>query len=248
MPHITTSRNQTFPSSATGRKRSLASRREPDVRSRPHEPTSGKSEKGGLRTLDFDIATGLHRAMQRTMLDKLVQAYEPLVGRRLLGLAWMPLPSDTPDLVREFGGSSFSFTGAVQLRFEPDKDISLSWRAKSPMTLSVEDEESRWGEWSLDRIGPDMNSAWIDLPGSTLVGVDLFTCSEEWTDGLAPLDGAPVGARHRLEKNGAVRSFWIGTAYGNNIREADDLWVGLNVDPQNLGDLALVATLPGKVR
>ena len=88
-----------------------------------------------------------------------------------------------------------------------------------------------------------MGGDWIDIVGATLVGVDLFTCPEQWTDGLAALEGAPVGARHRLEKDGAVYSFWIGTAYGDNIREADDLWVGLNVDPENLADLELVASM-----
>jgi len=176
------------------------------------------------------------------MREKLQRAYEPLIGRGLRGLAWMPLPSDTPDLVRDFRGSSFGFTGAVQLRFERDLDILLTWRSKTPMTLDVGEEE-RWGPGTLDRIGPDINSLWVDLPGATLVEVDLFTCGERWTDGLAPLDGAPVGARHRLAKNGAMHSFWIGTAYGNNLREADDLWVGLNVDPENVGDLELVASI-----
>jgi hypothetical protein len=172
------------------------------------------------------------------MREKLLRAYEPLIGRRLLSIAWMPFPSDTPDLVREFGRSGFGFSGAVQLRFEPDRQIVLTWRSKSPMTLELGAESG-----SLDRIGPDMNSAWADLPGATLLGVDLFTCPERLTDGLAPLDGAPVGARHRLEKDGVICSFWIGTAYGNNIQEADDLWVGLNVDPENVGDLELVAAL-----
>lgn len=175
--------------------------------------------------------------------EQLSRAYRPLIGRRMIGFAWMPLSSDTPDLVRAFGAPRLSFTGGVQLRFEPNLELFLSWNPVSPMTLKASGEEERWGVGALDRIGPDMGSDWIDLKGATLVSVDFFTCPERWTDGLVPLNKAPVGVRHRFEKNGAAYIFWIGTAYGNNIREADDLWVGLNVDPDNMADLEPVGSL-----
>lgn len=175
--------------------------------------------------------------------EQLLRAYQPLIGRRLTGLAWMPLACDTPDLVREFGRHSFSFAGGVQLRFEPDLQLFLTWRSNSPMTLECGEEGARWEPFALDRIGPDMNSAWTDVLGARFVAVDLFTCPEQWTDGLTLLAGAPVGARHRLEGDRGAYTFWVGTAYGGILREADDLWVGLNVDPDNLADLELVASL-----
>jgi len=204
--------------------------------------TSGTAALGGEQHWTF-VRPSAALGRMTSAREQLLQAYQPLIGHRLTGLAWMPLPSDTPDLVREFRGSSFSFTGGVQLRFEPDLQLFLTWRSKTPMTLETGAEEERWGPWALDRIGPHMNSAWTDVLGTTLIAVDLFTSPERWTDGLAPLNGAPVGARHRLEGNGAVCSFWVGTAYGNNIREGDDLWVGLNIDPDNMADLELVASL-----
>lgn len=176
-------------------------------------------------------------------LEQVSQPYQPVIGRRVTGLAWMPLPCDTPGLVQEFGRASFSFTGGVQLQFESNVHLFVTWRSRSPMTLEIRPEGESWVPGSLDRIGPDMGSAWTDIVDATLVGVDLFTCPERWTDGLAALNGAPVGVRHRLERGRAVYSFWIGTAYGNNIQEADDLWVGLNVDPENMADLELVASM-----
>ena len=169
--------------------------------------------------------------------------YRPMIGRQLARLAWMPLTCDTPDVFRDLGSPELSFSGGVQLIFEPPGEVFLSWRARTPMTLIGWTVEERWGDGVLDRIQVDMESSWASLIRSTLVQVELFTCGERWTDGIVPLNGAAVGARHLFRNEDRVHHFWVGTAFGRNIREADDLWVGLDVEPDNVGELKLIGSV-----
>jgi hypothetical protein len=171
---------------------------------------------------------------------ELVKAYQPLIGSRLVELAWMPITADTPDLVRQFDGPSFDFSGGVQLVLEPGGELFLTWKSRSPTTL----EASARSTWSgLDLVHASMHGDWQEIVEATLQRVDLFTCPKQWSDGIAGLDGAPVGARHWLMKESKLHRLWVGTAFGPNIQEADDLWVGLDVDPDNLVDLEQVESV-----
>lgn len=166
-----------------------------------------------------------------------------MLGRQLEQLAWLPLPSDTPGVVEDLSKPSLSFTPCVELTFAPDLKVFLSWQAKAPCTLIACSADERWGAGILDRVQVAMGSDWANLIGSTLVQVDLFTCPEQWTMGAPPLNGAPVGVRHTLKGANKTHRFWVGTGGERDISEGDDLWLGLDVDPENVADLELVGSI-----
>jgi hypothetical protein len=176
--------------------------------------------------------------------DELERAYRAVLGRRLIGLAWMPLVSDTPGVVQAFENGSFSFTGGIQFWFEPDRELFLSWAQRAPSTLITSTEADRWSPNALDRVSASMNGPWPDAIGATLVAVDLFLSPEMDMDGYEEsLPTAPVGARHWLQQGDLLHRFWAGTGDCAGLGEGDDLWVGFDQDPGNMGELMLLKTL-----
>jgi hypothetical protein len=176
--------------------------------------------------------------------DDLEQAYRAVLGRRLAGLAWMPLDCYTPGVVEAFQNLSFSFSGGIQFWFEPDGELFLSWGQRAPPTLIATTEDDRWRTSALDRISASMNSPWGEVIDATLVAVDLFLSPEMDIEGYEEsLRTAPVGARHWLQQGDVLHRFWAGTGDGAALGEGDDLWVGLDHDPANLDELVLLETL-----
>ena len=51
-------------------------------------------------------------------VDEWIANYAPLIGRQIKALIWMPMTSDTPDLIAAYKSPSFSFTTRTQT-FEP---------------------------------------------------------------------------------------------------------------------------------
>jgi len=176
--------------------------------------------------------------------DILEQAYEAVLGRRLLRLAWKPLTCDTPGLVQAFEDRSFSFSGGIQFCFEPNEDLFLTWAQFAPSTLIASTEENRWRPNALDRISASMNGPWPDAIDARLVAVDLFLSPEmELPGGEESLRTAPVGARHWLEQGDVLHRFWVGTGNCDALGEGDDLWVAFDQDPGNIDELVLLKTL-----
>jgi hypothetical protein len=180
-----------------------------------------------------------------TRRDDLEQAYRTVLGKRLSNLAWMPLTSYTPDLVRTFESPSFSFSGGIQFWFEPEGELFLSWGQRAPPTLIASTESDRWLPNVLDRISASMVGPWPQAIDARLVAVDFFLAPE-----ADPLEGAeeslrsaPVGARHWLQHGDTLHRFWAGTGDCAGLGESDDLWVGIDQDPENFDELMLLETL-----
>jgi hypothetical protein len=159
-----------------------------------------------------------------------MQIYTPLIGCKLEAVIWMPMTSDTPQLLTEFKSAAFSFTGAVFLAFDDSKDLFLTWTQVGQNMVLAGGREYVWANYALDRVRVDPNEPWAGIESSTLKSVDLFSA--------AFIDGERVvGVRHVVHSNGLDRHLWIGTGGPNFIGDMDDLWVGVDIDPPNFADL-----------
>jgi len=168
-------------------------------------------------------------------LERLTLAYNAVLGRRLRRVIWMPLSCDTIDLVKAFEQPGFSYSGAVRLIFGPEEELFLTWAHHAPMTLIASTEAECWSPNTLDRISASTTSPWSDVIGATLNSVDLYLASPSYL---------PVAACHTLTLHGGSRhQFWVGTGYGATLGEGDELWIGLDQDPDDLRTLTLLKTL-----
>jgi len=155
--------------------------------------------------------------------------YRPLVGAKLEALIWMPMTSDTPDLVRDLNAPAFSFSGGVFLGFE-DQFLFLTWTQVGLNMVLGAGPEVAWRPYALNRVRASPEGDWGELEGAVLKRVEFF--SAPCTDG----EGM-VGIRHLMSHEGADRHFWIGTGGADFIGDNDDLWVGVGLEPPNLAEL-----------
>ena len=167
------------------------------------------------------------------------EIYQPLVGRTLDALIWMPMTSDTPDLVRDFELSAFSFTGGVFLAFD-GKPLFLTWTQIGMSMVLGAGPDVAWSRYALNRVRVSPEEPWGDLEGAVLQRVELFTApliNESIADKLV------VGVRHQMRRDGVDHHFWIGTGGADFLGDQDDLWVGVGVEPSNIADLIRVGAI-----
>lgn len=97
------------------------------------------------------------------------------------------------------------------------------------MVLEATDEE-HWGRHTLDSVIAYADEPWISVRGSVLIGARFFTFPD--------IEGAHILAvRHDLRLDTQDIRLWIGVGWSNGINDTDDLWVGAETDPPNVGDL-----------
>ncbi len=162
------------------------------------------------------------------------QVYAPLIGRKLEAVIWMPMTSDTPQLVAEFKSPAFSFTGAVFLAFDDGKELFITWTQSGQNMVLASGRE--WRKYELDHVRLDGGETWAGIESSRLKSVDLF--SAPFID-----DERVVGVRHVVDSSGLDRHFWIGTGGPDFIGDMDDLWVGVDIDPPNFAELIPVGAI-----
>jgi len=167
-----------------------------------------------------------------------ISALSPLIGRRLDALIWMPMISDTPQLVAEFEGPAFSFTGSVFLSFE-GASLILSWRQVGYEMVLDHGPRASWGAHTLDRVRIAMNGAWTQVEGSVLKQLELFTGPT-----MVDPEGEVMALRLALENQTRRSHVWIGVGGPAGVFSMDDLWVAVDMDPPNRVDLSLLATVP----
>ena len=165
-----------------------------------------------------------------------MQIYGPLIGRKLETVIWMPMTSDTPQLVADCKGAAFSFTGAVVLAVDDASELFLTWTQVGENMVLAGGCEHDWLNHALDRVRVAPNEPWAGIESLTLKSVELF--SARFIDGERV-----VGIRHRVHANGLDRHFWIGTGGPDFIGDMDDLWVGVDLDPPNFADLIPVGVV-----
>lgn len=165
--------------------------------------------------------------------------YRPLLGRRLQTFCFRPLAgADTPDLVRTLEESPVWFTGAVEVVFEQDSPIFLTWgRAEDGFRLlPCPVLEDHWPRYSLDSIRKSPEGPWEGFEGATLEGVRLHT--------MEGVPGGPVvAAEHGLATDGGSRLLWIGTAHQTSLEDGDDLCVGVDSQPPSRAPLVLMGAI-----
>lgn len=157
------------------------------------------------------------------------ELYRPRLGKTLVSLVWMPITADTSHLVSELATPSFSFSGAVHLRFEGAAAIDLTWNWKGDRYTLATIEQRAWQPHALDRIQMSLQPPWSDLHRAVLTAAECFALSDDPERNV-------VGVRH--ETSGG--QFWIGTGGSDFIGDFDDLWVGVDCDPPNLAELVSV--------
>jgi hypothetical protein len=171
-----------------------------------------------------------------------VEVYRPLIGAKLEALIWMPMTSDTPDLVRDRRSPAFTFSGGVFLEFA-ERKLFLSWRQVGLDHLLGEGPEVAWLPHALDRVRVLSDGPWAGIEGATLVGVEFFIGQAIDDDAPVPT-GQVMGIRHTMRRDdGTDTHFWIGTGGMDYVGSSDDLWVGVGIDPTNRAELALVGNI-----
>jgi hypothetical protein len=163
------------------------------------------------------------------------EVYQPLIGAKLEALIWMPMTSDTPDVVRDLRSPSFSFTGGVFMAFE-GKQLFLSWTQVGLNMVLGAGPEVAWRPYALDRVRASPEGDWAELEGAVLEKVELFSAPGPEGDGM-------VGVRHRVSREGIDHHFWVGTGGADFVGDNDDLWVGVGVELPNIADLTLVGVV-----
>ncbi|MGA0603484.1 hypothetical protein ACO2Q3_22440 [Caulobacter sp. KR2-114] len=165
-------------------------------------------------------------------LRGIVEAFQPLLGRRLKAMTWLATSADTPDLVSDSLPDAVSFSGGVQLVFEGNEPLFLTWTRRYPYLLRPGREADDWSPHVLDRVQALTRSPWGGLEDCRLVAADIFSGSP-----LSDAGRGVVGVRCALvADDGAPARLWIGVGGDDGLREGDDLWVGL-VDPPNVAEL-----------
>ena len=164
------------------------------------------------------------------------EIYRPVLGKEIVGLVWMPITADTPQLASELQMASYSFSGAAFVRFASQDAINLSWQQVEDRFVLATAQDAAWVAHSLDRIQA-AGDLWIGLIGSTLTSVELFTLPDDEHRRV-------VGVKHRTT-NGC---FWVGTGGKDFVGDQDDLWVGVDCDPPNYSDLVSLGVVETEVR
>jgi hypothetical protein len=159
-----------------------------------------------------------------------------LSGRELEGVAFMPMRSDTPDVVARLHNSILWFSGAVELRFVKVPPIFITWQNAAECSLIIERELSSQRS-SMDYINANHEGRWGRLTGAALDSISLFTTRSMSLGRLA-------AAKFDFRKGLPQPYLWIGTGNEpmNEIGEGDDLFVGLD-SPPNMQDLEFVMTV-----
>lgn len=111
------------------------------------------------------------------------------MGAKLEALIWMPMTSDTPDVVRSLASPAFSFTGGVFLAFE-GRSLFLTWAQVGMNMVLGAGPDVAWGRYALDRVRISPEGDWGELEGAVLRGVELFTASS--------VDGGQIVGVRRL--------------------------------------------------
>ena len=179
-------------------------------------------------------------------MDDWIARYAPLIGHQIKALIWMPMTSDTPALVSAYKSSSFSFTGAVFVAFEPEGQLFLTWRQKGGDTFLGVGPEFAWNDFALDRVRCDPNETWGAIEGGKLASAELFSgpsLLEELS--TTQMEERIVGVRHEIETPDGRIQFWIGTGGEDFIGDNDDLWVSVGLDPPNVADLTKLTRVTG---
>ena len=162
--------------------------------------------------------------------------YEPLIGRQLNELAWQPLNLDTQQVVENLHRPGISFTGGVQMHFDDDRPLFLTWKQFIPYCLDAFDSyEGRWFRGTLDTVNASWDPPWSSVVGARLTGVEFFT--DQYVE-----DHHVLAVRQIMKGEGVTTSFWIATAYDDVVGDADDLWVGAGVGPGNADQLVSLGT------
>ncbi len=179
-------------------------------------------------------------------MDEWIAKYTPLIGRQIKALIWMPMTSDTPDLIAAYKSPSFSFTGAVFIAFEPQGELFLTWRQKGGDTFLGAGPEFAWTDFALDRVRCDPNESWGGVEGGTLVSAELFSAPSLFDElSNTQMEERIVGVRHEIDTSNGRIQFWIGTGGEDFIGDNDDLWVGVSRDPPNMADLIKLTLVAG---
>lgn len=160
------------------------------------------------------------------------ELYRPQLGQTLVGIVWMPIAADTPQLVSELGAPSFSFSGGVHLRFEGAPAINLTWTWKGDRYFLAIQQTASWALHSLDRFRASGDQPWSGLDRAIVQSVEFFTLPDD-------PERRVVGIRHQTTGG----YFWIGTGGRDFIGDCDDLWVGVDCDPPNRTDLIRIGAV-----
>ena len=153
------------------------------------------------------------------------EIYRPVLGREVVGLVWMPITADTPQLASELHKASYSFSGAAFIRFANAEAINLTWTQVEDRIVLATARDAQWIAHSLDRIQAT-SGPWGGLIGSRFTAVEFFTLFDDVSRGI-------VGAKHTTTRG----FFWIGTGGSDFVGDQDDLWVGVDCDPPNYSEL-----------
>jgi hypothetical protein len=162
--------------------------------------------------------------------------YRPLLGRALEGAAWLPMWSDTPDVVRQLDEPTIGFSGAVCLGFEDRPDLFLTWAQLSGLEfglVTLTDEADGWNKFALDRVHMGYAADWDALRSRRLAKVDLYTAED--VEG-----GHVIAASHAFETDSDSRLLWVCTAWELTVSSGDDLLVSIEREPASSAPLKLV--------
>lgn len=155
--------------------------------------------------------------------------YEPLLGRELEGIAFLPITGDTALVLSHLEQSHHWFSGAVCVGLSGADDLFLTWHLQRQVLQATDSLE--WNRFALDRITASAGAPWDILNRATLDSVHFFSDKAQPSDDI-------IAARHDFRTAQDIASFWVctGNAPMGYVGEGDDLFVGLDA-PQNLADL-----------
>ncbi|HVZ30383.1 MAG TPA: hypothetical protein VG839_08315 [Asticcacaulis sp.] len=161
--------------------------------------------------------------------------YAPALSASIRTIAWYPLWCDTPRLVSDLAQASFCYSGGALLAFDNGAEVFLTWtQAGGQFSLSASNQAERdWIPNCLDRVQCGWEEPWRAVRGAQLLRICLYANASD--DQLRI-----VGARHELITDGAPAFVWIACGGEKLVGDADDLWVGIDVEPDNLSSLVEV--------
>lgn len=165
--------------------------------------------------------------------------YRSAIGSRLVGMAFQPITSDTPEVLANRNRPHLWFSGSVHIGFENSHEILLTWHQKR--LCLVLGQESDWRPFSLDRINMSWEEPWGALGNAPLASVHLYEAEIDL--GFEIVFRDIVAARHDFACPEGTMSLWVCTGYPSTgaVGEGDDLYVGLE-PPANASELTLSKT------
>ena len=170
------------------------------------------------------------------------ETYQPLLGRKLQGLAFLSLAgSDTPDVIASAyaGLASYpvpigppagqvSYSGAAGLMFDEAEIVYITWEQVIQTTefclIPYRAEHEQWARGALDRVWAPWDGCWEAVLGKNLIKVRLFRSRDA--------EHREVTAVAHDFEGSAGHSLWVCNASGELITPGDDLIVLLRIEPE----------------